>query len=99
GGVVGCVWGVNRLHTENGIFVKKKQTKKQKHWSRLDRAYSTNKKPGKNQQRTRRSEQRNSDMTNAVYSCWCFDGARVGGEVGWKRGKTGGPVICRRRVF
>lgn len=31
-------------------------------------------------------------MTNAVYSCWCFDGARVGGrKKGGKRGKSGVP--------
>lgn len=38
-------------------------------------------------------------MTNAVYSCWCFDGARVGRQRG-RGGKQGerGPVKCRKKV-
>lgn len=29
-------------------------------------------------------------MTNAVYSCWCFNGA----QVGCGKGKKRGPTIC-----
>jgi len=81
---------VNRLHTEMAFCY---------NWSRLDRAYSTNQKPGKKSTENEKKEQKNSDMTNAVYSCWCFDGARVGEGrrvVLGKKKEERGPIICLR---